>query len=149
MSEQGNNTAIGGGGFHHVAMKANDFDATLAFYTEGLGFRRTYGWGSDDRPGGGVDSRAALLDTGNGSYLEVFGGGKGADEPAPEGVVLHFALRTSNADEALERARAAGAVVTVEPKTVCVQGDRALDFRIAFVRGLNGEIIEFFQNDEL
>jgi glyoxylase I family protein len=79
----------------------------------------------------------------------VFGGGRRADEPVPEGAVLHFALRTSNTDEALERARAAGAVVTVEPKTVSVQGDRPLDFRIAFVRGLNGEIIEFFQNDEL
>ena len=32
----GTNEKIGGG-FHHVALRANDFDATVKSYTEGLG----------------------------------------------------------------------------------------------------------------
>ena len=149
MPRVGNNQAIHGGGFHHVAIRAYDFDQTLNFYTEGLGFRRVYGWGEDGRSNGGRDSRAAMLDTGDGNYLELFAGREHTGETIPEGAILHFAIRTTDCDAALERARAAGATVTVEPKTVPIQGDRPLEFRIAFVRGLDGEIIEFFQNDEL
>ena len=34
----GNNASIGGGGFHHVAIRAHDFDASVKFYSEALGF---------------------------------------------------------------------------------------------------------------
>ena len=34
----GHNKTISGGGFHHIAMRVRDFDASLKFYTEGLGF---------------------------------------------------------------------------------------------------------------
>jgi len=146
----GSNTALKGGGFHHVAIRANDFDATLKFYAEGLGFRRRFGWGEDGRSRGERDSRAALLDSGDGNYLEVFAGGTRTEgEAVPEGALLHVAFRTTDVDSAVEKARAAGALVTVEPKTVPINGDRPVEFRIAFIRGLDGEIIEFFQNDEL
>jgi len=149
---RGTNDAIVGGGFHHIAIRAYDFDASLRFYTEGLGFRRVYGWGQDGRAQGEKDSRAALLDTGDGNYLELFGGGTRPHGSAPpEEVVLHFALRTHDTDAALERARNAGAVVTMEPKSVVPAHaeEPAQTFRIAFVRGLDGELIEFFQNDNL
>lgn len=151
MANPGNNATLHGGGFHHIAIRAYDFDATLRFYIEGLGFRRAHGWGKDDRANGGKDSRAALLDTGDGNYVEVFAGREGdPSETLPEGSLLHFALRTSDTAAALERARNAGATVTMETKSVTPDnGDRPLEFRIAFVRGLNGEIIEFFQNAEL
>ena len=35
----GKNSIIPGCGYHHVAIRAADFDGTLRFYTEGLGFR--------------------------------------------------------------------------------------------------------------
>lgn len=150
MPNNGRNTAIGGGGFHHVAIRATDFEATLRFYKEGLGFRHVYGWGEDGRAQGERDSRAVLLDTGDGNYLEVFAGGsRSPGESVPEGAILHFALRTDDCDSALERARSAGAQVTVEPKTVPVRGEPPREFRIAFCKGLDGELIEFFQNDAL
>ncbi len=132
-----------GPGFHHIALRAADFEATLRFYAEGLGFVQAYGWGEGD-------GCAALLDAGDGNYLEVFAGGRrapGAD--APEGALLHYALRVPDADGAYARALAAGARPHVEPKDVMLQGDPPVPVRIAFCKGLDGEIIEFFQNDEL
>jgi glyoxylase I family protein len=149
---RGTNDALAGGGFHHIAIRAFDFDASLRFYTEGLGFVRAYGWGEDERASGEKDSRAALLDTGDGNYLELFAGGTRAPGSAPaEDVVLHFAFRTEDTDAALERARKAGATVTAEPKSVVPPHAEApaQTFRIAFVRGPDGELIEFFQNENL
>ena len=135
----GHNTTMGGGGFHHFAIKVRDFDAVKRFYVEALGFTEKITWGAGD-------GRAVMLDTGDGNYLEIFAGGSG--EPQPEGVLLHFALRTSNCDAALERARAAGAEVTMEPKDVLIPSNPApTPVRIAFCKGLAGETIEFFQNE--
>ncbi|MGO0061826.1 VOC family protein [Brevibacillus fluminis] len=61
------NEKIPGCGFHHVALRANDFAATVAFYTEGLGFVRRHGWGEGAK-------EVALLDTGDGNYMEIFAG---------------------------------------------------------------------------
>lgn len=152
MPNQGNNPVIGGGGYHHVAIKAIDYDETLKFYMEGLGFTRRYGWGKDDRETGGRDSRAALLDGGDGNYLEVFAGGSGTPwAEVPESVFLHIAFRTTDIVSATERARAAGALITIEPKSVIPPNadEPAQTLRVAFFRGPSGEIVEFFQNDEL
>ena len=34
----GTNRKFSGCGFHHVALRASDFDKSLLFYTEGMGF---------------------------------------------------------------------------------------------------------------
>src|SRR5581483_1342265 len=152
MPNNGHNAVLHGGGFHHVAIKAYDYDATLKFYIEGLGFRRVHGWGKDDRANGSRDSRAALLDTGDGNYMEVFAGRTRppAFEEGAEDALLHVAFRTNDCAAALERARSAGATVTLETKTVLPENsDRPLELTVAFVKGLNGEVIEFFQNAEL
>ena len=148
----GTNVAIAGGGFHHVAIRVFDFDASLKFYTDGLGFRRRYGWGADGRAQGERDTRAAMLDTGDGNYLELFAGGtRPYGSAPPEELLLHVAFRTTDTDAATERARNAGAVVTQEPKSVVPSHaeEPAQTFRISFVRGLDGELIEFFQNENL
>ena len=134
----GSNKMIGGGGFHHLSMKVHDFGATYRFYTEGLGFKDTLSWGEGER-------RTVLLDTGDGNYLEVSAGGP--SEAKPQGIVAHFALRTEDCDRALQRARQAGAEVTVEPKSVTIPSEPPLLVRIAFCKGPSGELIEFFQND--
>ena len=148
MPNNGHNSAIGGGGFHHLALRAIDYDATLTFYCDVLGFRRAYGWGEDGREKGEKDTRVALLDTGDGNYLEVFAGGT---EVLPEGAFFHFALRTSDCDAAIERARQAGAPVTMEPKDLTPPNadEPPYTIRIGFVRGPSGESIEFFQHDIL
>ena len=133
----GTNAKIGGGGFHHVALRANDFEATVRFYTEGLGFVPRHSWGEGDK-------RIVLLDTGDGNYLEVFAGGSG--EPKPEGSYFHVAFRTDDVEAAVAAAQQAGAVVTVETKDVVLGDNPPTPVRIAFVKGLNGEIIEFFQS---
>ncbi|MCX6380739.1 MAG: VOC family protein [Armatimonadetes bacterium] len=150
MPNNGTNAVIGGGGFHHIAIRAFDFEKTLAFYAA-LGCEKKHGWGSDERANGGKDSRAAMLDVGDGNYIEVFAGREGdPNQEIPEGGLLHFALRSTATDEALERARAAGATVTMEAKHVMPpNSETPHEFWIAFVRGFNGEIIEFFYNDTL
>lgn len=125
------------GGFHHVALRTHDFEATIRFYTEGLGFKRRHGWGEGSK-------QIALLDTGDGNYFEVFA--NGTDEPKPEGSFFHVALRTDDVDAAVKAATDAGAVVTVEPKDVVLGDNPPTPARIAFVKGLNGEIIEFFKS---
>jgi len=135
----GRNTKIGGGGFHHIAMRVRDFDASVKFYTEALGFKEKIAWGQGDK-------RAIMLDTGDGSCLELFAGG--TDEIKPEGCIIHFALRTNNCDAAIEQARKGGAEVTIEPKHVDIPSRPApMPVRIAFCKGPDGEVIEFLQND--
>jgi glyoxylase I family protein len=135
----GTNHTVGGGGFHHVAIRARNFDASVRFYTQALGFVEKIRWGNDD-------SRAMMLDTGDGNYLEIFAGGK--EQPRAEGTILHFAIRTRDCDAAVERARAAGSEVTMEAKDVTIPSQPGpTPVRIAFVKGPDGEIIEFFQNE--
>ena len=132
------NAVISGCGFHHVAIKTSDWAATIGFYTDALGFREKISWGA-------APKRAAMLDTGDGNYLEVF------EDPEyrsdPNGAIIHFALRTDDCDSALERARAAGAEVTVEPKAVDIPSSPVTPVRIAFCKGPEGAIIEFLQNE--
>jgi glyoxylase I family protein len=133
----GTNKVLGGGGFHHVAMKVHDFEGAVKFYTEVLGLREKLAWGEGDK-------RAVLLDTGDGSCLELFPGGPAT--PKPEGPILHFALNTTNCDAVLERARKAGAKVTMESTTIDLDSRPAkARIRIAFCQGPAGELIEFFQ----
>jgi glyoxylase I family protein len=137
------NPLLAGCGFHHVAIRVVDFDRTLKFYVEGLGFRKAVEWGEGEK-------RACMLDTGDGNYLEVFAGAKRAPgEAAPEGAIIHFALRAKDCDAALERARAAGAEVTMEPKNLAVFGNPPIPIRIAFFKGPDGEVVELFQNNVL
>ena len=132
----GSNKVIGGGGgFHHVAIKVGDFDKTITFYTNLLGFQARLTWGEGDE-------RGALLDTGDGNYLEVFAGGLVGTKPA--GGFFHIALRTDDVDGAIERVRQAGAEITTEPKDVVIQGEVPTPIRIAFFNGPDGESIELF-----
>ena len=126
-------------GIHHVAIRVPDYDAAVAFYTEALGMEQTLAWGDGDK-------RAVLLHSGRGNYVEIFAGGDSDEKP--DGHWLHLAFRTDDCDAALERARAAGAEVTMETRDAPIQSrPQTTTFRIAFCKGPAGETIEFFQND--
>jgi glyoxylase I family protein len=136
------NALVPGCGFHHVAIRTADWERSLRFWQEAMGFTPAVEWGEAPR-------RACMLDTGDGNYLEIF-----ERDPLPEGTssdtqILHFCLRTNDCDTALERARAAGAEVTVEPKTVAVFGEPRIPIRLAFFKGPDGEVCELFQNEVL
>jgi catechol 2,3-dioxygenase-like lactoylglutathione lyase family enzyme len=143
----------GAPGFHHVAIRAVDFDETIRFYTEGLGFRVHYRFSVPER----ID-RAAFLDAGDGRFIEVFGQGSTVQsegrrrqpaEERTEGALLHFCLRVADTDESYARAIAAGAASRVEPRTGRLGTDPVVEVRIAFVTGPNGEVIEFLQSEQL
>ncbi len=129
-------------GLHHVALKTKEWDRSLSFYGEQLGFVTTITW---TMPTG---KRAAMLDMGGGHYLEVFE--DPAYTPAPDGALIHLALRTADVDAATARVRDAGMRITVEPKDVTIEttnGRGPVPVRLSFFIGPNGETWEFFQND--
>ncbi len=135
------NRTLSGAGFHHIALRARDFDRSLAFYTEGLGFTLAHQWGE----GAG---RIALLDIGDGNYVELFASQPGqtpdpaGDMPAPW-PYFHLALRSANIDADIAHIRALGCPITVEPKSVEVNGKT---IRVGFFLGPDGEVLEFFQH---
>lgn len=123
-------------GTHHISIKANGkaaFDEAVKFYHEILGMPFVRTWGEGDASG-------AMLDTGN-SIMELSAAG---DDNKKSGSIRHFALTTDHVDEVVERVRAAGYPITVEPKDVCIQSEPPFPIRIAFCVGPCGEEIEFF-----
>ena len=145
---QSTNPKLSGSGFHHIALRVRDFDKSLQFYTEGMGFTVAHAWGAEE-------SRIALLDLGDGNYLELFASKPGqlpesGMEPAAW-PFFHLALRSTNVDKDIEMVRALGCQITVEPKSVPV-GDAnhpMKTIRVGFFLGPDNETLEFFQNDEL
>jgi glyoxylase I family protein len=123
-------------GFHHIAMRVKDFDASVKFYTQALGFPVFRAWGEGEK-------RAAMIDTGNGNYLELFANGPGGVRP--DGHWIHLALRCTDTKSAIEKARAAGCTVTMEPADITIASVPPYPVRIAFFKGPDGELIEFFE----
>ena len=123
-------------GIHHLALASANYDKSLKFYIEGLGFEKVAEWGEGT-------SRACLLDIGNGSHFEIFANGSTNEEKDPR--FVHFAFATTNPDTAYENAIAAGAVSHMEPKTLDIPAAPPLPVRIAFVKGPDGELLEFFK----
>ena len=132
---RGNNLKLRGGGLHHIAIDASDFERSLRFYTEGLGFRNVLTFPEESRT-------VAMLDTGDGTYVELFSGGTGEK---PNGSLLHFAVRTDDCDAATERARAAGGSITQEPTDAVLEGDPPVPVRYSYCEGPDGEQIELLQ----
>lgn len=130
---KGTNKAIGGGGFHHVTIQVNNFDKSIAMYKQ-LGFIEHTRWGVND-------DKYILLDTGDGNYLEITNGGKGACK----GVIIHCALRTDDCKKAFELALSVGFTTVIEPMEIELPSDPPMPVTFAFVAGLDGEEIEFFQ----
>ncbi len=131
----GSNQVLGGGGIHHVAMKASDFDRSVKFYREVLGFVPVLAWGEGN-------GRGVMLDTGRGDCIEIFAGGE--DGEKPEGAWLHLALKCEDVDGVLQKARASGCPITMEPTDITIAASSPLDIRIAFFKGPDGEILELF-----
>lgn len=141
MRTKHTNTTLPGCGFHHVAVRTPAWDESLKFWIDGLGFKKTVEWGE-------VPKRAALLDTGDGNYLELFEREKLENEDA-EAPIMHFCFRVDDCDAAIERAKKIGATVTMEPANPSVFEERGLKVRIAFIKGPGGEVCEFFQTPDL
>ena len=138
------NKQVAGCGFHHIAIRVADWDKSIRFYCDGLGFTKKIEW--DQEP-----TRAAMLDTGAGNYLEIFErrNSPTATGNEPELNILHLCFRADDCAAAVEKARAAGGEVTVEPKKPEPFQKIGVDATIAFIKGPDGEIVEFFQCEQL
>ena len=122
-------------GFHHVAIHTVNFDSAVDLYTRVLGFPIKRSWGE---PG----SRCTMIDAGNNNIIEL----SEKDPPNEEyGPLAHYALRTDNLDEIMDRIRKEGIEITVEPKNVDLPADPVYPVRIAFFKGAAGELVEIFQ----
>ena len=138
MSIGDKNAVIAGCGMHHVAVQARDWEASLRLYRDVLGMEPIAEFGAPER-------KIVLLDTGDGSHMELFA--PTAESPAegsesPNDPVTHFALAVDDACAATEHVRAAGYEVTMEPKDVQLD---SLNVTIAFFTGPSGESVEFVQ----
>ncbi|AHF91086.1 glyoxalase [Opitutaceae bacterium TAV5] len=134
------------GGFHHVALRLDNWDAAVAFYRDVLGFSIHVAW---SRPDG---LRCALLDIGGNCRLEIFEDPAARPIPASEatGPLLHMALHAADVDVAIERVRAAGYPVTRGPEDVTIKTTNGLGpvpVRLAFFTGPAGEVWELFKSD--
>jgi glyoxylase I family protein len=125
-------------GFHHTAIRSTNFDAVQAFYTEALGLKLKITWGE-------APKRGMMLDAGDGNYVEVFERTESASEL--ESALMHFALRTDDVVAMTEKARAAGAEITMEPKEITIDSSAGpIPVKISFFKGPAGEVVELFEN---
>lgn len=133
----GTNEILGGGGFHHVSINAYDLRKSESFYKDVLGFKKVMEFISGNRS-------CIMLDSGDGACLELFSGG--SREEKPDWAELHIALRTADTRAVLERVRASGMTITMEPKDLVLPSEPPLPITVAFFKGPDGELVELFQN---
>ncbi|MBR5308668.1 MAG: VOC family protein [Clostridia bacterium] len=128
-------------GFHHIALNASDFDKSYKFYTECLGLTEYRRWKTAD----GVKT-IALLECGNGNMIELFSSAAPRTMYDEEGGnVIHFAFRVDNAKYWYDKAIAFGCESHMEPSPKELPANPPIPCVLAFVKGPDGELIEFFE----
>lgn len=150
MESKSANTQVTVSGLHHVAIRAEDFEQTIRFYTAALDFTVVHTWAL---PSFNIRQAAMLRSKDGSAFIEVFDkqadapaqGRKKADHEAPVGgAILHLALRVTDAKAAYTRALEAGATHCIEPMQFPV-GEPAVMVRNALIYGPNGEVIELLE----
>ncbi len=122
--------------YHHIAVKAVDWDKSFHFYTVGLGLKPVFERGEGDK-------RMAFLELPDKSCIELFAGGTGIE---PAGGWAHLCFLVDSADAAFEAAVEAGGTPRHGPADGLLTGKPAdMAIRTSFVLGPDKEIIEFFQ----
>ena len=130
------NDIIKGMGFHHIGLKAANFEKSQKFY-QALGLREIVRWGEGEK-------EIIMYDLGDGGRIELFA--NGGDEFAEQGKWVHFAVCVEDVEHAYNVALAAGATPHIAPKVVPLESKpEKISINIAFVKGPDGEQIEFFK----
>ena len=120
-------------GIHHVSLKCGttkEFEKAKGFYLDILGFAPVREW-----------PEGIMIDSGNG-LLEIFSNGPGVKSI---GAVRHIAFGTDDVDGVIEKVKAAGYEVFIEPNDIVIRSDPPFPARMAFCYGPLGEELEFLQ----
>ena len=135
------NKVISGCTFHHIARQTSNFEKSLKFYTEGLGFEvfRTFT--------ASTGKKVALIDIGEGSYFELFSDGEVKEDKRDyAGRYFHLALKVDDAKAAYERAlEYGGEEMGKAPREMELPTNPPMPVVIGFIKGPDGEELEFFQ----
>ena len=145
---------------HHVCMFVRDMDASVKFYTNGLGL--TVRARFDDivglKPSGLLSFKVAsvFLQAGDGRFIELHPAGDDWEMSPPGFPLNHLAIAVSNVDAVYERAMAHGGApygFDMEngawdgtPLEVVMTGERPEPMRMAFLQAPSGELIELYQS---
>lgn len=129
-------------GLHHTSLRVPNMEKSLQFYRETLGLTLKTAFILDDM-------RFAMLETGNGVYLELVEV-KQPVRPVGEGEVFwHVALRTTDLDKAMAAVEQAGCTIVVPIRPLPLRNDltgQSWSIRVGFFRGPNGELIELIED---
>jgi len=141
----GTNPILGGGGLHHVAVRTDDINKSVDFYTQVLGMRVVTAFKPDARS-------FVHLDAGDGSLLELMQDDRPIEPTAERAVHWHLCFRTTRIEAAMERVAEAGMQVTVPVKAVTLTNTATnppspMPVKVAFFIGPSGELVELFQNE--
>lgn len=133
---------MSGKGVHHIGITTGHFDETVKLYEQGLGFRVKHIWGRD--------KRVYMMETGDGTCVEVFEGDPAPDEDHSahkNGEWMHLALHTDDIRTSYRRALEAGAKPYLEPTyaDIIEAKPERVHMLFAYVTGFDGEQIEFIQ----
>ena len=128
-------------GVHHIGITTAHLDETLGLYTRGLGFAVKHIWGRD--------KKVYMLETGDGTCVELFDGEPEPAAPAKprNGNWMHLALRTDDVQKSYQAALDAGAKPKLAPTYADILEARPepVYMYFAYVTGFDGEEIEFIQ----
>jgi glyoxylase I family protein len=122
--------------FHHFAVEVSDAERSAEFYCSLLGFQRAGEYHFPDR-------QRTIIMVKLGEVCLEFLQGPGARPHLPQSDMVgykHTCVLTEDVDGDVERLRAAGVKVTLEPF------DTELDSRIAFIEDPDGLPVELWQD---
>lgn len=138
-------------GLAHVAIQAQHYEATIAFYTEVFGFKVGHHW---SLPSFQIKEASMLVSPDQRTCLEIFdneaiipaqGNKAVSDEEVKHGALLHFAFYVDHVDDMYHKALAHGAKAYVEPAQLSL-GEPPLVVRNAVIYSPNGEVIELIED---
>lgn len=138
-------------GLAHAAIRAKDYQATIAFYTEVFGFKLGHHW---NLPAFRITDASMLISPDGRTCIEVFDNeaavpaqGKNAlaDEDAVSGALLHIAFYVDDVDAVYSKALDHGAKPYIEPDNLTL-GDPPLVIRSAVIHSPNGEVVEILED---